>query len=89
MQQTMCPVDVISLCSAEGEIRPIRLRMTEGEHASQRIDIEEIVKVWEIPYAGVEASVFRCRAKAGGQELMVELKYTFRSHTWCLLRRLY
>lgn len=89
MKQTMCPVDVISMCSAEGEIRPLRLRMLDGEQQMQRIDIEEVVKAWEIPYAGVEAHVFQCRAKTAGQELMLELKYTFRSHSWCLLRRIW
>lgn len=89
MEQNLFPVDVISMCSAEGEIRPLRLRMMDGEQAMQRIDIEAVVKDWEIPYAGVEAHVFRCRARSAGQELMLELKYTFRSHTWCLLRRIY
>lgn len=89
MEQNLFPVDVISMCSAEGEIRPLRLRMMDGEQAMQRIDIEAVVKDWEIPYAGVEAHVFRCRARSAGRELMLELKYTFRSHTWCLLRRIY
>ncbi|MEE1035868.1 MAG: hypothetical protein U0L15_02030 [Oscillospiraceae bacterium] len=89
MEQNLCPVDVISMCSAEGELRPLRLRMPNGEDAMQRIDIEAVVKDWEIPYAGVEAHVFRCLARSAGRELMLELKYTFRSHTWCLLRRIY
>ena len=37
------PVDVISMCSADGEIRPLRLRMEDEEHQLLRIDIDEIV----------------------------------------------
>lgn len=89
MENTIRPVDVISVCSAEGEICPLRLRIADGTQERLRIDIEEVVKAWEIPYTGAEAHIFQCRARAAGQELMLELKYTFRSHTWCLTRRIY
>ena len=88
MERTMYPVDVISVCNADGEIRPLRLRLEQpGEQV--RIDIEEVLKVTEISHVGVEAAVFLCRAKSHGRQMMFELKYTFRSHSWCLLRRIY
>ena len=37
------PVEVISVCSADGEIRPLRLRMEDDRHQLLRIDIAEIV----------------------------------------------
>ena len=40
---TIYPVDVISMCSANGDIRPLRLRMEDEEHQLLRIDIEEII----------------------------------------------
>ena len=89
MDAYMCPVDVISVCNASGEIRPIRLQLCTAEQHKVRIDIEEVLSVKDIPYVGVEAHVFVCRAKAAGRSMTIELKYTFRSHTWCLLRRLY
>ena len=36
------PVDVISMCSAAGEIRPLRLRMEDEAHQLLRVDIEEV-----------------------------------------------
>lgn len=87
MEQTVCPVDVISVCSANGEIRPLRLQLEDSQRQRIRLDIVEVVGVKEIPYAGVEAHVFLCKARGEGREITVELKYTFRSHTWCLLRR--
>lgn len=88
MERTMYPVDVISVCNADGEIRPLRLRLEEGSQEAVRIDIDEVLKVTEIPHVGVEAHVFLCRARPHGREMLFELKYTFRSHSWCLLRRI-
>lgn len=89
MEQTMYPVDVISVCNAGGEIRPLRLQLEKESQESVRIDIEEVLKVTEIPHVGVEANVFLCRARSYGRDILFELKYTFRSHSWCLLRRIY
>ena len=85
----MYPVDVISVCNADGQIRPLRLRLEKEGSESVRINIEDVLKVSEIPHVGVESRVFLCRAKPHGKEILFELKYTFRSHSWCLLRRLY
>jgi len=89
MERTMYPVDVISVCNADGEIRPLRLRLEKESQEPVRIDIEDVLKVTEIPHVGVEANVFLCRARPHGREMLFELKYTFRSHSWCLLRRVY
>ena len=45
MEQNVCPVDVIAMCSASGDIRPLRLRMEDEEHQLMRVDIEEIVNI--------------------------------------------
>lgn len=58
MEQKICPVDVISMCSASGEIRPLRLRMEDEAHQLLRVDIEEIVSVKHVQYVGIEATVF-------------------------------
>ena len=89
MEAYMCPVDVISVCNADGEIRPLRLQLSNGDLQKFRIDIEEVISVKDIPYVGAEAHVFVCRAKAAGLSMTIELKYTFSSHTWCLMRRLF
>ena len=89
MDSSLCPVDVISLCSVDGEIRPLRLRICSDQEEAMRIQILDSVKIKEIPYAGVEAHIFRCRGRAGEREMVFDLKYNFRSHSWCLLRRLH
>lgn len=88
MEHHPLPVDVISLCSCGGEIRPLRIRLVDEEQIYQRIDIDEVISTKEIPYVGVEATIFLCRATVRGKQWLLELKYCFRSHSWYLLGRL-
>ena len=89
MDQTIFPVDVISVCSADGKIRPLRMRLEDEGHQLLRIDIDEVVSIRYIQYVGIEAQIFLCRATVRGKRLLFELKYTIRTHSWCLLRRVY
>lgn len=89
MDEKICPVDVIAMCSADGEIRPLRFRMENESQEFLRVDIDELISVKKIQYVGIEAYVFLCRATANTEQWLIELKYTIRTHTWCLLRRVY
>ena len=89
MQQNRRPIDVISVCSASGEIRPLRFRMEDEDHQLLTIDVEEIVSNKEIQYAGIEAHMFLCWVTVRGKRWLVELKYTIRSHSWSLQRKVY
>lgn len=84
-----CPVDVISVCSSEGEIRPLRLRLEGEDRELRRLDIREIVSVKEVHYVGAEAYVYLCKAVFEGRERLLELKYSIRGHTWWILRFLH
>ncbi len=89
MEQKTCPVDVISVCSANGDIRPLRIRMEDEQHQLLRVDIDEVVSCKPIQYVGIEAHIFLCRATVRGCKWLFELKYTIRSHSWCFMRRVY
>ena len=78
-------VDVISVCSAEGEILPLRLQMVDETRQLLRIHIQQAKLVERIEHAGVEAVVFQCRAQVYDRMLNFRLKYTYRSHIWHLL----
>lgn len=88
MEQNVRPVDVISVCSASGELRPLRLRVADESEELVRYDIVEVMSTKEIPYVGVEATIFLCRATAWNRRWILELKYLIRSHTWYLLRKM-
>ena len=74
MEQTVCPVDVIAMCCAGGEIRPLRFRMEDEDHQLLRIDIEEIISMKPIQYVGIEAQIFLCRATVRGKSTLFELR---------------
>lgn len=86
MEQKLCPVDVISMCSADGRIRPLRLRMENDAHQLVRVDIDEVISVKPVQYVGIEAYIFLCRATVDQRRWLFELKYTIRTHVWCLQR---
>lgn len=89
MEEKNRPVDVIAMCSAAGDIRPLRLRMEDEYHQLLRINIDEVISVKKIQYVGIEAHVFLCRAIVKEKECVFELRYTIRTHSWCLLRKIY
>ena len=89
MEQVNTPVDVISMCSANGEIRPLRLRMESEDHQLLRVDIDEVISSKQVQYVGIEAIVFLCRATVEDKNWLFELKYTIRTHSWHLVRKVY
>lgn len=89
MDGSICPIDVISMCSANGDIRPLRFRMEDEDHQLLRVDIDEVISCKPIQYVGIEAKVFLCRAAVRGKNTLFELRYTIRSHSWCLLRKVF
>lgn len=86
MAQRPRPVDVIALCSASGELRPLRLQIEDQEQGMLRMDIDRVLRVTEISHIGAESKIFLCRASAGERSWMIELKFLLRSQTWRLLR---
>ncbi len=89
MDANICPVDVISICTADGSIRPLRFRMEDEDHQLLRVDIEQVISSKQIQYVGIEAYIFLCRATVQGRKWLFELRYTIRSHCWSLIRKVY
>lgn len=82
MDRKLCAVDVISVCSATGELRPLRLRMEDENHQLLRINIDEVLDVQDIQHVGAEAHIYLCRSTIWGRTWTFELKYAIRTHTW-------
>lgn len=81
-------MDVIAVCNADGQIRPLRFRLEDGSRGIFRVNVDEVVSVKDIQHVGVEAQVFVCKSIFCGKELTFELKYMIRSHSWRLNREL-
>lgn len=89
MNPNTCPIDVISMCSADGQIRPLRFRMEDDDHQLLRVNIDEIISCRQVQYVGIEAQIFLCKAFVNEKQWLFELKYTIRTHCWCFFRRVY
>jgi len=89
MEQTVCPVDVICVCLADGGLRPLRMRIEDSQQQWIRVDIDEILDCRDIRYVGIESKIFLCRAIIGGRSCLFELKYALRTHSWSLTRKKY
>ena len=60
MVRKTCPVDVISVCSASGDIRPLRLRVEDEEQGLIRVNIDEVISVKEVPSRFTVDNAMRC-----------------------------
>lgn len=61
--------------------------MEDEAHGLLRVDIDEVINTRQVQYVGIEATVFLCRATVRNERWIFELKYTIRTHTWCLMRK--
>lgn len=85
MRQKTYPVDVISLCEADGQIRPLRIRFLDEEQTYRRLDIDKIIQKDEIRYTGAEAQIFFCETTVEDRICLLKLKYALRSHSWSMI----
>lgn len=86
MENTSRPLDVICMCSADGDIRPLRLRMEDDNREYLRMDISEILGVERNMRFGAESITFLCRGRTADKWHLLELRYSVRTYSWCILR---
>lgn len=84
MRSRGCPVEVISLFDAEGQIQPLRIRYQDEHQIYHRVNVEKILKRDLIGYAGAETVLFHCRVTVDELPRMFGLKYSVRNHRWSL-----
>ena len=89
MEQKNRPVEMISICSTEGRILPVRFRFEAEDRSIRTVQISEVVSAKEISYVGIEAILYVCKAQMEELERLLELKYTVRTHRWVLFRVIY
>ena len=89
MEEKNRPVEMISVCSTEGQILPVRFRFETAERSIRTVQISEVISSKEICYVGIEAIIYVCKATMEERERLLELKYTVRTHRWVLFRVIY
>ena len=63
MEQKNRPVEMISICSTEGRILPVRFRFEAEDRSIRTVSISEVVSTKEISYVGIEAILYFCKAQ--------------------------
>lgn len=86
MEQKLKPVDVICICSADGQIRPLRLRMEDENKNELRVEIGEILGVEQNLRFGAESLTFLCRGRTEARSHLLEIRYCVRTHSWSMVR---
>ena len=86
MEQTVYPLEMISVCSREGNLQPIRFRYETADQSLCTAYITEIIRERPTRYGGTEAIVYVCRTRIGNYERILELKYTVGTHRWSMPR---
>lgn len=89
MQSNLLPVDVISLNSADGSIRPLRVRAEEGMEYAMVGNVSEILATREIRQLGAENYTFLCRIRMPNATAVWELKFFKRTHSWFMAKPSY
>lgn len=82
------PVEMISVCDAEGQLRPLRFRFEDAAHRLHTVRVSEVVTSKEINYVGLQSYLYVCRALSQGREIVLELRYLVKAHRWVLFRML-
>ncbi len=78
------PVEMIAVCSPEGELMPARFRLEDEVGERVTVRIRQVRRREVIPYLGVESLRYECIALLGGQLRRFELRYAVRAHRWLL-----
>jgi len=82
-------VEMISVCSADGKLTPIRFRMEGEDHELQVVPILRVMSCNTVHYAGIDAIQYLCKGKVQDHEKLFELRYTLKTHCWSILRVVY
>ena len=80
-------VDMISVCSADGSLLPLRFRFEDRDQGIRRVQVLEVLACREVKYVTVEAYEYTCRVRTEEGETLARVRYAIRSHRWSLFQR--
>lgn len=86
MKVLMKSVDMISLSSRDGDIRPLKFRVQEDTGESRIVRIDRVLSKKEEKIAGNRMLVFTVQSIIDGTERIYEMKYEFQTSRWYLYK---
>ena len=77
-------VDMLAVCTSDGNMQPLRFRFEGEDQVLCYARVLEVLSCCEIKYVHVEAYSYLCRTLVAGQERVLNVRYSVRSHRWWL-----
>ncbi|MBZ9622823.1 hypothetical protein G9F71_008155 [Clostridium sp. FP2] len=80
------PIGVVSWTDVNGNINPVRFRITNEDESYSVIKIDKVICVDKEKLAGNNMLVYKCQSAIDGVEKLYEIKYEFNSCRWILFK---
>lgn len=78
-------VDMIVWFNPEGQVRPIRFRLTEDDEKIV-IEVNKVIHITEEKISGKKVRTFKCQSIVNGIEKTYELRYHSDELKWILFK---
>ena len=86
MKTVNLPIEMISVCAVDGQMRPLRFRLEDRQRQLVVVPVREVVVSRETDFAGTKIYVYVCQVVLENIEHLVELRYLVKTHRWILFR---
>ncbi|MGI6563596.1 MAG: hypothetical protein ACOX3Q_13740 [Clostridia bacterium] len=86
MKVLMKPVDMISYNSTNGDLQPIKYRLSDENGMTKIIKIDRIIQTTEEKLSGNRMIIFRVQSIINGLERVYELKYEPATCKWYIYK---
>jgi len=86
MKILMRPVDMICYTTKDGDISPVKFRISDDQKENRVIRIDRIISRKEEKLAGNRMLVFTVQSVINGTECLFEMKYEISTCKWFLYK---
>lgn len=79
-------IEMIAWFKEDGDIRPLKFRMSQGQGEMQVIKVDQVISIDKEKFAGNVMYLFRCQSEINGELKRFELKYEPETSKWILFK---
>ncbi len=89
MQQIIdYPVQMISVFSTLGDVKPLRFKYEDPEHQIITVDVGNILAHKELTMGPGGSIIYTCESEIDGRNRLYEVRYQIGTHKWILTKKL-
>ena len=86
MKVLMKTVDMICINTKEGELTPVKFRMTDNAGDNHVVRIDKVIDKKEEKLAGNRMIVFKVQSNVFNREIVYEMKYEISTCKWYIYK---